>query len=235
LSHDDIGGLRFLYSKNNYAVEQLVAGTTLSSRATGSPWTPFVGTNVVSGTNVTFTNIVSTLITNGLRAGLDKLRFKKVKFDSLLSSNFRPFTNTYTDTVLSNSHPVRQLIQRAVVRPDLLFTSEDLGLVDGYFPFIRGRTGTGAWQNNDAINGNDAAAGDDLGGPGVIGPPIQIMFSNQLPFWINELPNFGTGPDAALSSSVWGSFDENTEVPVIYPLYLNLTLQDLRRLSGGNR
>ncbi len=229
LSQDDVGGLKFLYNKNNYAVESLVSNIT-GSVLSSSPWAPYVGTNVTT-TNVFGTNFVSNIIVTGLRPGVNKLAFKKVKYDSLLSQLFVPVTSRYTDTVITNSRAVRQSLQRGLTQPDLLFTAEDNGLIVNLVPWLWARTVTDIWQNNDALNGRDLATGDAFGGPGVITPQIIIRFSDQLPYWLNNSPDFLTGGDDLPASAVWGSFDENTEVPVIYPLWLNLTLQDLQRLG----
>lgn len=230
LSQDDIGGLRFLYNKNNFAVESLVPG--ISGNVLGSsPWAPYVGTNVT--TNVTVTNVVGNIVVTGIRPGINKIRFKKVKFDSLISQLFLPVTSRYNDLVITNSRAVRQSLQRGLTQPDMLFTAEDNGLIINLIPWIWARTATASWTNNDAINGNDLTTGDDFGGPGVIPPQVVMRFSDQLPYWLNSSPNFLTGGDDLPASAVWGSFDENTQTPVIYPLYLNLTLEDLQRLGRG--
>ena len=223
-----MGGLRFLYNKNNFAVEPLLPGIT-GSAISSSPWAPYVGTNVT--TNVVITNVVGNLIVTGIRPGINKLRFKKVKYDSLVSQLFVPVTNSYTDTVITNSRVVRQSLQRGLTQPDLLFLAEDAGLFFNLVPISGLRTVTAAWQNNDALNGNDGTAGDQFGGPGVITPQIRLSFSDQFPYWLNNSPDFLTGGDDLPASAVWGSFDENTDVPVIYPLWLNLTLEDLQRLG----
>ncbi len=228
LSQDDVGGLRFLYNKNSFAVEPLLPGIT-GSAISSSPWAPYVGTNVT--TNVVITNVVGNLIVTGIRPGINKLRFKKVKYDSLVSQLFVPVTNSYTDTVIANSRVVRQSLQRGLTQPDLLFLAEDAGLFFNLVPVSGLRTVTAAWQNNDALNGNDGTAGDQFGGPGVITPQIRLSFSDQFPYWLNNSPDFLTGGDDLPASAVWGSFDENTDVPVIYPLWLNLTLEDLQRLG----
>ncbi|MEY2408062.1 MAG: hypothetical protein QOF48_732 [Verrucomicrobiota bacterium] len=232
LTQDDVGGLRFLYHKNNLAVEQLLTTVTggVAFRGNGSPWAAYVGlTNITLGTNLVF-NTGTNIVITGLRPGVNKLKFQRINYDSLLGQTFRPITNFYNDLVISNSRPFVQPVQRMVTQPDILFTAEDLGLVQTLVPVLTQRSGTGGWQNNDAINGNDGAAGDAFGGPGVIAGPVVISFSDQLPYISNTSPDFLTGDDSFANSSVWGSFDENSETPIIYPAYLNLTLQDIQRL-----
>lgn len=240
LTHDDIGGLRWLYRRQNLAVENLltnvVIGTPLAGG--GSPWTPFFGgTNVVIGTNFLFnTNL---LVREGLRGGIDKLRFQRVNYDSLLGRTFIPITNRYVDTFVTNGQATIQPVQRVINQPDIVFTAERLGLEQNFFPALLSRTGTGNWENNDAINGQDQEVD---GGPGVIQGPVVISFTDQLPFFFNSTGNIflpgGGGPvvpgdQTHIQTVIWGSFDETTVFPIIYPQYGSITLQDLRQSAAG--
>ena len=244
LTRDDVGGIRFLYHRNNFAVETLLPTVSLgSSVGPRSGWVPFLGvtnvtgvTNVIVGTNGLGTNVLSV----GLRGGRDRLRFQRVFYDSLLGNTFTTFTNVYTDVAVgTNATLVVQPVARGVLQPDIIFVAQDNGLAaDNLTPVFVGRTGTGNWINNDAINGSDEVALSQ--GPGVIAPPIVISFSDQLPFFQNEgqLEFLEGFPSEASSffSGVWGSFDGSTNPPVIYPRYQNITLQQLRQqiLQGGN-
>jgi hypothetical protein len=241
LTHDDVGGLRWLYRTNRLAVENLetnvVAG--IPRRGSSSPWAPFfASTNLFAiGTNFIFnTNIVR----QGLRPGINKLTFQRVNFDSLLGNLFVPITNRYTDTYFSNGVPVIQPVERVVQFPDLVFSAGRLGLAGNLIPGLIARTDTANWQNNDAINGFD---GQTDGGPGVIEGPVQITFTDQLPFFSNE-PFFFSSflstprPEPGLpfgwtTSALWGSFDGTTAEPFIYPVYGNITINDLRQFSAG--
>jgi hypothetical protein len=235
LTHDDVGGLRALYTANNLAVEQLLPGITggPTRGISGSPWRPFAGiTNTALLTNgIVLTNNAGTnLLIQGLRPGINKLTFKRSNYDSLLGQFFKPITNTYTDMVISNNRPVLQSVQRVITQPDIVFTVGDAGLVLNLVPNLYLRTvADGVWQNNGPINGAAPLGGVPRGGPGVIPPQVTIMFSDQLPYILNFSPDFLTGPGGFSDSGVWGSFDENTEIPIIYPAFLNLTLQDLKR------
>jgi hypothetical protein len=249
LTHDDVGGLRWLYGTNNLAVENLLTNVTLgTARTGGSPWAPFFGTTnaFAQGTNFIFsTNL---LRIQGLRPGINKFTFKRVNFDSLLGQTFAPITNFYTDTIITNSRPIIQPVQRRIIVPDIVFTAEDLGLSqpDNLIPFLLSRTGTAGWINNDAINGQDI---DLDGGPGIIPPPVVIRFSDQLPFLLNSTLFFipGPGPPGLIPVSneasaqlfgnlVWASYDGTTNAPVIYPQYGEITLERLRQfvVGGGN-
>ena len=233
LTRDDVGGLRFLLRTNNLAVEDLITGVTVQEGFAGglySGWIPFTGniTNVAGGgaTNSAATNF----ITVGIRPGISKVTFKKVFFDSVIGTAFTPFTNNYTDSVISTNRTrlVKQRAARAITAPDILFTAEDLGLSANLVPIRRFRSGVGNWVDNTALNGAALA-----GGPGVIQGPILISFTDQYPYYTNRNPGSLTEPPA--SGGVWGSFDGSTNAPIIYPAYLNLTIEDLRLLYGrGN-
>lgn len=235
LTRDDVGGLRFLFRTNTLAVEDLITGVTVQQGFGGglySGWIPYTGniTNVTGGaggTNSSATNF----ITVGIRPGIGKVTFKKVFFDSVIGQAFTSFTNNYTDLVVSTNGTrlVKQRAARAITTPDIIFTAEDLGLAANLIPIREVRSGTGGWVNNSTLNGIAAA-----GGPGVIQGPIVIRFTDQYPYFLNTNPGFLT-EDPTASGGVWGSFDGSTNAPIIYPSYLNLTVEDLRLLYGrGN-
>ena len=244
LTRDDVGGIRFLYHPQNYAVETLLPTVTVGNNVgNGSTWVPLLAitnvagvTNIIVGTNTIGTNIVSV----GLRGGRNKIKFQRVFFDGLTGSSFTTISNIYTDVAVgTNSTLVVQPVVRTIAQPDIIFVAEDNGLAaDNLTPVYTSRSSTANWIDNDAINGNDETALSH--GPGVIAPPIRISFSDQLPFFenigINEFLDGFPGEDTAFTSGVWGSFDGTTNAPVIYPRYRNITVQQLRNniLRGGN-
>jgi hypothetical protein len=236
LTHDDVGGLKWLYGTNNLAVESLLPTVTGGRPVSGgsSPWAPFLGTTNVFfiGTNFFFsTNIFGTnnLRITELRPGVNTLRFQKVSFDSLVGQTFIPVTNRYTDTSISNALPVIQPVERRVATPDIVFVVEDLGLGPGGGPFFSARTGTTGWINNDLLNGSS-----NLGGPGVIPPPIQITFTSLFPVFLNQNPGFADEFSAS-PIGIWATFDETVDEPIIYPVRDDLTLDDLRDFVLGRR
>jgi hypothetical protein len=232
LTRDDVGGLRFMLHPNNIAVEQLLA--TVSSAPAGggvasSAWIPYSGiSNLVAVTNLIFSSGSNTLVDVGLRGGRNKLKFQRVAFDSLLGQTFTPITNYYTDVVVSSNFTmVVQRVARGITQPDFLFVAEDLGLIGNPgSPVLNERTGTGNWVDNDAINGSDETALSH--GPGVISPSVRISFSDQLPYFENDTGSEFLDEDTAFNSGVWGSFDGTTNAPVIYPVYRNISIQQLR-------
>jgi hypothetical protein len=238
LSRDDVGAIRYLYHRNNYAVETLLPTVTLGTGlGNSSAWIPFTGiTNFTTVTNIVVgggTNFVDV----GLRGGRNKLKFKKVFFDAILGSTFTAITNQYTDvTVGTNLTMVVQSLQRGITQPDILFVCEDLGLNNNLTPVYISRSSPAGWIDNDAINGNDETT--DSHGPGVIAPPIRISLTDELPFFTTEIGDAfldQVGEDTAFFSGVWGSFDGSTNAPVIYPTNSLRSIQQLRRdlLNGG--
>ena len=231
LSHDDVGGLRYLYNANRLVTEQLLADVTggIAGAGVGSPWRGFLGiTNAAILTNgLVLTNASGTnLIRTGLRPGINKINFKRANFDSLIGNIFLPVTYQYTDTVISNARPVLQVVRRVVTFPDILFSCEDLGVAAG-IPVVSARTVTAGWQNNAALNTFGFGTG---GGPGVITPVVRIAFSKHLPYIFAVDPG-DVGNDQTPNSGVWGSFDENSEEPFLYPDYLGVKKPTLRELQ----
>jgi hypothetical protein len=228
LTRDDVGGLRFLYNPRNIVTETLLPGILPGVNG----WSPFLGTNFL-GSNVVITNIVTTnnIATVGLRGGMNNIRFRKVFFDSLLGQAFTPITNQYIDrAIATNSQLVSQSVLRPITQPDIVFTVTDL------LGAIADRTTTAGWLNNDLINGAGL-----LGGPGVITPPALMSFNSNHRFLINVTPFFVTEPDIndptarlnGLIGPVWASFDGSTNAPIIYPAYLNYTINDIRSIARG--
>jgi len=234
LTHDDVGGLRWLYHANRFAVENLETNVTFGTQLAGrnSPWIPFFSATNLIGTNLLVnTNL---LVQEALRGGINKLQFQRVNYDSLLGRTFAPITNRFMDRFITNGQVTVQPVQRVITRPDIVFTAERLGLEDNFFPVLLARTGTGNWQNNDAINGIDTEVD---GGPGVIQGPVVIRFTDQLPFYFNSTGGGTPTQDTHSQSVVWGSFNEGSADPIIYPqpgvVFPRATFQELRQRAAG--
>ena len=194
LTRDDVGGLRYLYRRNNANVENLPPNATVS--AGGSPWGIPGGTNAVP-------------VITALRPGVEKITFVRVDFDSILGQS-PVFTNRYTDAYITNGTTLGQTVEIVSTVPNVLFSAADLGVGAGGVPIPYQRTTT--YVNNDAINGGSGVV---KGGPGVILPGIEISFSNLGPW----LFNVGDGSEEfAFLGLIWGSFDGTTNAPVAYPI-----------------
>jgi hypothetical protein len=237
LTRDDVGALRYIYRAQNVNVETLppgVVGAPLNSGGSGligsgqntsSPWgiPPSLATNLTT----LFTNLTTT-VTNGaavsqaLRPGIDKLVFTRVDFDSF-TGGWVTLTNRYEDMFITNSTLVRQLVDRPLAGPDVLFSAADLGVIAATGePFVYFRNVN--WLSQDAINGTQA-----LSGPGVINPQTTMTFT-KLGQW---LFNVGDGGQAdALDDFWWGSFDGTTNAPVVYPSGASIKALENLILSG---
>jgi len=192
LTRDDVGGLRYLYAGKgpyaNYNMETLVSDALTNAFSGGAPWTP-VGSN--------------TVVTAGLRAGIDRIVFREGKYDSI----FGPFitvTNTYKDSYVVGGKKQSQTYQRVLVQPDIIFGAADLG------NSILARTTTNS-VNNAALNGDVIVAG-----PGVLETPVFIVFNKVGPVYQNNQFDF-LDEQTASFDFVWGSFDGTTNEPFIYP------------------
>ena len=210
LTRDDVGGLRYLYRKNNFNVEGLIPGTTGGG---GSPFAP-VGSFIP--------------VDVALRPGVEKITFKRARYDSQVG-DFITTVRSYRDTYVVNSTLFKQGTQRVLTQPDILFTAEDLGLNNGGEPIGTVRTTCAApvWVNNDPLNGQVT-----LAGPGQIQPQVIIRFNKIGPFNINVNPRFLDEANHLRFGFVWGSFDGTTNEPVVYPIGTSVGELEQRILSG---
>lgn len=232
LTRDDVAGIRYLYHPHNYAVDTLLPGITIGGGL--SPFSPFLGTNVLGTTNSIIGGAGTNILATGLRGGRNKLKFRKAMFDPLLSNFFATRTSQFTDVVVSSNRTlVVQPLLRQIVQPDIIFSAGDLGLIQGFTPAISTRTGTAGWVNNDILNGFDPV--DEDMGPGTIVPQVQITFNTIFPAFFNSNGGLSDPPNEEQGSSfgVWGSFDGSTNAPVIYPRARNLTINQLRNIVLG--
>lgn len=228
LTRDDVGAIRYLLHPNNLAVESLLP--TVLPAVGGSPWRPFIGgtngtgvSNILGNLGTNATNLVRT----ALRPGVNKVTFRRVNLN-LPANSFAPITIRYTDRYVDpiNFKRVSQPVERIIFQPDIIFEVRDLGSVQE-IPVSSGRTGTGSWTNNAAINFSNPAG---LGGPGTISPPVIISYSDMVPYFLNLAA--GDGDIDHFPGFIWGSFDGTDRPPTVYPVAPTaqaLTLQDLRR------
>jgi hypothetical protein len=152
---------------------------------------------------------VGTNGTTGLFQGVESITFVEASFDSLLGQFFQPITNQYKVTMVVNSQLVPVTLQRVVTAPDILFSAADLlpgpaadNTIDPRF--------------SRSINFDQSHIGIGLAGPGVIDPSSIIVYNKVGPV----IENTGTASLSQNSGSedfVWGSFDETTNEPTVYP------------------
>jgi hypothetical protein len=228
LTRDDVGGLRFLLLSNNIVSETLLTNVVAENPFLRAPWTPIIGGITNYGSNAPLlTNFVGALtnltnfINQGLRGGANEINFQQVNYDSIIGLGFTTVTNKYTDNFYTNGVAGNQKVERLIAQPDILFLSEDLGLIQGV-PLTTTRTATTGWINNNTINGRA-----NQGGPGIIPPQVQLRFTDNAPFFLKSqsFPGpFGNQFDVPF---VWASFDASTNTPIIYPEYLHYTVEDV--------
>lgn len=188
--------------------------------------------------NVNFENLLpdvyptvdnQSLVNGALRPGVEKITFVPHPFDTG-SSAFTPLTNAFTDTYITDGQVLHQQLKRVIRQPDFIFSAADLGKQNSGAPYYL-RTGTTNWINHASLNGSATTAG-----PGVIAPPVNITF-HKLGGWVAS-----SEPSPERSSWVsierWGSFDQSTNPPVVYPDLSSQTnppwVVRLRLTSGGS-
>jgi hypothetical protein len=200
LTRDDIGGLRYLLSPENINYETLLGAAHPTAGESGDRH--------------------AHLFTNGAwRPGIDKLTFVPQPFDSR-KGHFLPAVYRFKDFYIKNDTVMWQSVERLVTQPDFLFCAADTGKNSPYTPWVL-RTGTTNWLNNAALNGNIHGEG-----PGVIQPPITITFHKLGPtIFTGNNPYFQ--PTYHIFNQGWGSFDDSTNLPVVYPSGIQLNRNQL--------
>ena len=154
---------------------------------------------------------LNSFVNGAWRPGVDKITFVTQPVDSE-SGSFLPLTNCFTDTYITNGNLVHQQLQRVVAQPDFLFSVGDTGKGDVNAPYFT-RTGTTNWINNAALNENTNGEG-----PGVIQPPVQIVFSRFGCQFATFDGDCYENQDANGRQQFWGSFDGSLNAPVVYPI-----------------
>lgn len=173
---------------------------------------------LLSSNNVNFETLLpgisasdgGTLVDGAWRPGVEKVTFARQPCDSE-NGQFLPFTNQYTDIFVTNGVVARQQLQRVTSQPDFLFSAGDT-FTESLFASFFSRTGTSNWINNAMLNGKAAGAG-----PGVIAPPIRITFAKLGRYFYSQASENGSETNVEEYTTFWGSFDDSTNAPVIYP------------------
>jgi len=148
------------------------------------------------------------------RQGIEKIKFVRtgqlgeVYFDP----GFKPITNIYTLTAVTNGQAVKQTIKRIVTQPDIIFSAQDLTAGPNAPPAVN------IYQRDYFTNGHVDVSQviPGLAGPGVIQPTIDIIFNTVGPIFENFSPDF-TDEATALLIFQYGSFDGTTNDPIVYP------------------
>lgn len=219
-------------------------GWRFSSQPPGFPFANVIAsTNVIStttnitaaATNVTTTSIV-TYFTNhtyvvypitcatatpaaGLYEGIEKLQFVRANYDSLIGQFFRPVTNTYTMTLVTNSQTVVQTIEVVATQPDILLSADDEPLTSA-LPTYDGFSRTITFDQANIL--------PNLAGPGTIESPATFTYNKAGNLFLNgTMTTYGITTNSFLPylnevtqtpfGVIWASYDASTNDPVVYP------------------
>ncbi|HUD45801.1 MAG TPA: hypothetical protein VMR33_03170 [Candidatus Baltobacteraceae bacterium] len=229
LTYDDMGGLKYLYSKNNLAWEALdptAVATTLG--AGGSSWEGVTDTNATGGAGGP---TVGTNFSAGYLGGVEKITYVKLPSDSILGGGFTPRTFTYSIPWLTNGGVQNLHVTRTVTQPDIIFSAADLvGNTLGGAPFMYSAYSRGF---NFIASGAAVVANGVV--PEVISPQETITFNDITPFWVNESPSFLDQQSVLEYPGLyWGSFDGSTNAPVLYPSSSSVSALMAELFSGSS-
>jgi len=141
-----------------------------------------------------------------LRQGIERIRFERRDYDSLIGQFFYPVTNDYVLNSITNSTLRPQVVRRTVLVPDILITAQDLagGPGDATFAAIARSL---QFDTNSALPG--------LAGPGTLTSPTAFTYNKVGPLYVNGYPLLSEADGLPLL--IWGSFDGSTNPPVVYP------------------
>jgi hypothetical protein len=160
-----------------------------------------------------------TIVNTALRPGVNKLTFVRQPLDSGTGS-FQAATNRFTDTFVANGQVSHQELERIISRPDIFFSADDTGKQSQHTVSVL-RSGTANWINNWGLNGDTNRLG-----PGVVVPPINIVFHQLGPSLETQEPN--PEQNVFFGGGRWGWFDETTNSPIAFP---NFNSGDIRPLT----
>jgi hypothetical protein len=213
LSRDDVGGLRYLYRRDNFNNEELdpsaVPGT--------------VGGSGFTIVNTSATNAATSTNLAGIFGGVEKIMFVKTPFASLIGTNFTPVTYHYNMPVIVNGRLENLPITRTVTTPDIVISAADLAAPAGPL-----------YARNVAFLSNGVAS---LGGgisAQVIAPQMNIVFNKVGPFFLNTQPFYlDQGTAELYPLFTWGSYDGTSKAPVVYPVGSSVVALEQEVMSGS--
>ncbi len=258
LTRDDVGGLRYIYRKENENVETLPAdaltgatgtgGTVFTGGGgTGDGWIPVGGD--FSGTfpggqasewvpiQSPATNTVVGDPTGGTGGGTIPVsqalrggidKLTFVRGPAVYVAGSYSLANRYQETVLVITNGVSRSLRQQVVR--VLTTPDILFTAED---LADTDTSVAAIDRTAIATSNDAINGQSpLDGPGQFTGTLTISFNKVGPVLFNIAPSF-IGQGNSLGDFVWGSFDGTTNDPAVYPS--GTSIKDLERIAFGSR
>jgi len=231
----------------NFPATNILAGST--NTVTFTPGT------VRFFTNQTLLYLPVTCPTNTVatRQGVDKITFIRRDYDSEVNQLWEPVTNDYVLIELTNNILVPRHIQRAVLRPDIVFSAADLAINTSFtYSNSVGNTtktisisitGFAPLEAIRTVNFNQTTRPPNQAGPGTIVDdpvlPTLIIFNETGPLFLNDnlsapgfgAPFLGEATQTNLFDISWGSFDGTTNPPIVYPH--GSSILDLENLLTG--
>ncbi len=210
LTYDDMGGLKYLYSKNNFAYEALDPTAAVSSFGNSS-WDPVSTNGAAIGAGGVLAAGVSNFV--GFLGGVEKVTYIQLPTDSIQGGGFTPRTFSYNIPWLTNGGIQSLHVTRTVTTPDIVFSAADLfgNTTTAPFSYVEYARGFNFIASGAAIVNNGVV-------PEVISPQETITFNNVTSFAINQTPSFLDGETVVADPVLlWGSFDGTTNAPIVYP------------------
>lgn len=237
-------GIQFLgLTTQIYSTNLITALTTNLVTATNSSLytvTQYQISSYPSHTYVAFpVNCQQTPNATGLYQGINQVQFFRVDYDSELGQTFNPFTNSYTMVAITNSQTRVEHFDRLVTVPDIAIDAADLDInvnitIDGYNLTVTGAPGSpnGVYTTPEWDQANILP---NLAGPGTIRlaratgapfTPVCLTLNKVGNSYLNgSLANYnlttnafrGLGPLNELSLLAYASFDDTTNLPILYP------------------
>ena len=217
----------------------IVSANSTSTNTGNSFTTPgysYSQSTVTYGTNYSLMvyplTIVKSTPATALRQGIGRVQFIRADYDSLLGQTFQHFTNSWNMVKIQNSQRVVETYSREVAAPDYLFSAQDLTQTSQQYPYGTIFTNPVPTFNQTGIQGN-------LAGPGTINPNGRNFTFNKN--WNNALylngsmnnynalggtiytTNFWLNGNSQGQFGTWGSYDESTNLPVVYPTSTQLS------------
>ena len=221
LTRDDMGGLKYLYSKNRYVNEGLDTEASVVPNFT-TTWDPYVSNTVTP--NAVFT---------GLFGGVDKITFVKTPYDSVLGNGYVSNTYRYTLPWVTNGQ-LRQLsVMRIVTAPDIVFYAGKM-----VFP------GPDAYETTLARSATFITSGErgptpvtialnPVVYPDVKAPEMSVILNDVGPIYYNIAYGYNAQDQSPEMGFVWSSFDGSTNPPVLFPDGTSLEEIEGQVLSAG--
>ena len=211
--------------KNHYSGTVTNVITTTTNTSTINPG--FVGSeSIVTRFTNNWFEYYACNFTNpapALYQGVGKVNFIRADYDSTLGQFFNPVTNNFSMVTVVGSKPITQYFQRIVTAPDILIDAKDLASPANNVPpigvstFSRGMS----YTEDPQVPGAGPASG-----PGTISDYDTTISFNDAGNVYGVLGADVNATNAFLATEpslfTWGSFDNSTNAPIVYPVGSNL-------------